>query len=145
MMPNDNAYGSWPRSGEIDIMEHVGAEPTMISHAVHTVAASGGRSWSKRVYYDDVEGNFHTYTFEWVNDYYNGNDAFLFYVDGKLSIIKDQNNFDISTYEDWPFDQNFFVILNLAVGGTWGGAIDDNIFKTPLQMKVDYVRVYTQN
>ena len=143
MMPNDNAYGSWPRSGEIDIMEHVGSDPTMISHALHTQSASGGRSWSKRGYYDNVEGSFHTYTLEWVNDYYNGNDAFLFYVDDTLVIIKDQNNYGISTYEDWPFDQDFFVILNLAIGGTWGGTIDDNIFKSLVQMKVDYVRVYT--
>lgn len=145
MMPNSSVYGAWPRSGEIDIMEHTGSQPTMISHALHTQNGSGGRSWSKKVYYDNVENNFHTYTLEWVNDYYNGNDAFLFYVDGNLSIIKDQTDYNISTYADWPFDQDFYVILNLAIGGTWGGTIDDNIFNSPVQMKIDYLRIYEQN
>lgn len=142
MMPNKSVYGGWPRSGEIDIMEHVGKEPTMISHALHTRASSAGTCWDKRVYYDNVENNFHVYTLEWIDDYYNGNDAFIFYVDGIQSIIKDQRDYKTSTWEDWPFDQDFFVILNLAIGGSWGGNIDDSIFNNPVQMKVDYVRVY---
>ncbi len=142
LMPNKSSYGTWPRSGEIDIMEHVGSQPTMISHAIHTQQASGGRSWSSKGYYNNVENDFHTYAVEWIDDYNNGNDALIFYVDGVQTAIKNQGNYVTSTYVDWPFDQDFFVILNLAIGGTWGGTIDDAIFANPVEMKVDWVRMY---
>lgn len=144
LMPNKSRYGTWPRSGEIDIMEHVGSEPTMISHAVHTQQASGGTSWSSKGYYDNVENNFHTYAVEWVEDYHNGNDALIFYVDGVQTTVKNQGNYVTSTYFDWPFNEDFFIILNLAMGGSWGGRIDDSIFDNKVEMKVDYVKVYQQ-
>jgi beta-glucanase (GH16 family) len=142
MMPNKSVYGGWPRSGEIDIMEHIGSDPRMISHAVHTQQASGGRCWSSRGYYDDVENDFHTYAIEWIKEYQSGNDAIIFYVDGVQSALKNQGNYLTGTYSDWPFDQDFYVILNLAVGGTMGGNVDNRIFDNPVQMKVDYVRIY---
>ena len=144
MMPNKSVYGYWPRSGEIDIMEHVGSQPTMISNAVHTQQASGGNSWSNRVYYNDAENNFHVYAIEWVDNYNNGNDAIIFYVDGVQTAIKNQGNYLTSTYSDWPFDKDFYVILNLAIGGNWGGTINDNIFNNKVQMLVDYVKMYKQ-
>jgi beta-glucanase (GH16 family) len=144
MMPNKSAYGGWPRSGEVDIMEHVGSQPTMISHAIHTQQANGGRSWSSRGYYENAENEFHTYAVEWIDDYNNGNDAFIFYVDGVRTANVNQGNHMTSTYSDWPFDKDFYVILNLAIGGTWGGTIDDAIFSDKLVMKVDYVRMYRQ-
>src|SRR5690606_19762741 len=142
LMPNKSSYGTWPRSGEIDIMEHVGSQPTMISHAIHTQQASGGRSWSSKGYYENVENNFHTYAVEWIDDYNNGNDALIFYVDGVQTAVKNQGNYVTSTYVDWPFDKDFFIILNLALGGTWGGTIDDAIFANPVEMKVDWIRMY---
>ncbi|MDR0798407.1 MAG: family 16 glycosylhydrolase [Dysgonamonadaceae bacterium] len=140
LMPTKSEYGGWPMSGEIDIMEHVGSDPRMISHAVHTGQYSGGNAWDYQIRQDNVENNYHIYAIEWIDNYQNGNDAILFYVDGKLSTIKDQGNYATSKSSDWPFDKNFYVILNLAIGGTWGGTIDDSIF--PVQMKVDYVRIY---
>ncbi len=142
MMPTKSIYDTWPRSGEIDIMEHVGSDPDMISHALHTLAASGGSCWDKRTYPGNVENVFHIYTVEWVEKYHNGNDALMFYIDNELIATKDQVHWSVSTSRDWPFDQDFFVILNVAIGGTWGGTIDDSIFNSPVQMKVDYVRVY---
>lgn len=142
MMPNDNAYGGWPRSGEIDIMEHVGSDPTMISHAFHTKNknTSTGTNWGRKTYINGVEGNFHTYTLEWEEDYLDGQDAFIFYVDGNQTAINVADK-DI-TWEDWPFNKDFYIILNLAMGGSWGGTIDDSIFDNPVEMKVDWVRVY---
>lgn len=142
LMPNDSEYGGWPRSGEIDIMEHVGSDPRMISHAYHTKKnnTSTGTNWSQKYYKDDVEGFFHTYTLEWEEDYLDGRDAFLFYVDGERTAIKVEP--EESTWEDWPFDKDFYMILNLAIGGSWGGTIDDSIFENPVEMKVDWVKVY---
>ncbi len=142
MMPNNSEYGTWPRSGEIDIMEHEGGQPTMISHAVHTQQANAGRAWSSKGYYENVENAFHTYAVEWINDYNNGNDALIFYVDGGQTAINNQGNHATSTYADWPFDKDFYIILNLALGGSWGGTIDDSIFADKVLMKIDYVRVY---
>jgi beta-glucanase (GH16 family) len=143
MMPNKSVFGGWPRSGEIDIMEHIGSDPQMISHAVHTQQASGGRCWSSRGYYDNVENDFHTYAIEWIKEYQNGNDAIIFYVDGVQTAIKNQGNYLTSTYSDWPFNEDFYVILNLAIGGGMGGTVNNQIFDNPVQMKVDYVRMYT--
>lgn len=142
LMPNDNEYGGWPRSGEIDIMEHVGSDPRMISHAYHTKNnnTSNGTNWGSKIYKDDVEGHFHTYTLEWEEDYLDGRDAFIFYVDGQQSAIRIQP--EGATWEDWPFDKDFYIILNLAMGGSWGGPIDDSIFDNAVEMKVDWVRVY---
>lgn len=142
MMPNNSVYGTWPSSGEIDIMEHIGSDPTMISHALHTRNAYGAAGWHKRVYLENVENHFHTYSIEWEDNYGGkGKDAILFYVDGVLSDIKYQQQYN-STYQDWPFDQEFFIILNVAIGGNLGGSVDDSIFNSPIQMKVDWIRVY---
>lgn len=146
MMPNKSVYGNWPRSGEIDIMEHVGSDPTMISHALHTQNANMNGypaiNWSARKYFttDPVENAFHTYAIEWIERYYNGGDAIIFYIDGVQTAIKYQNNWQTSTSADWPFNIDFFAILNLALGGSFGGTIDDGIF--PVEMKVDWVRMY---
>ena len=139
MMPESNVYGGWPRSGEIDIMEHIGSDPTMISHAVHTCNKNGnlGNNWFYKKDIDGVENNFHTYSIIWENT------KIMFYIDDVKSTTLFRNM--VQDYKDWPFDQNFYVILNLALGGTMGGTIDDNIFNNPVEMKVDYVRLYQDN
>lgn len=142
MMPNDDIYGVWPRSGEIDIMEHVGSDTRMISHALHTKNNNMGsnNNWSQKAYIDDAEDVYHVYALEWIEKYYNGVDAILFYIDGVQTGIKYQTVWTKSTWEDWPFDKDFFAILNLAIGGSWGGDIDDSIF--PVTMDVDWIRAY---
>lgn len=136
MMSENNEYGTWPNSGEIDIMEHIGSDPTMISHAVHTANKNGsrGNNWYRRVYRDNVENNFHVYTLVW------GPDEMKFIVDDVESTTLYRNFAE--DYHGWPFDINFYAILNLAMGGTMGGAIDDNIFNGAVEMKIDYVRMY---
>lgn len=136
MMPENNIYGTWPRSGEIDIMEHIGSDPRMTSHAVHTYYKNGslGNNWYNRQYKDSMENKFHVYALEWDAD------MMKFYIDGVKSTSLYRNFTE--DYRGWPFDHEFYVILNLAIGGTMGGTIDDAIFNNPVELKVDYVRMY---
>ena len=142
MMPNNSVYGGWPKSGEIDIVEHVGSDPRMVSNAYHTKNhnTSNGTNWGRRTYHDDVEGSFHTYGLVWEEDYLDGRPALIFTFDGDTTAFRvKEENWD---WQDWPFDKDFYIILNLALGGTWGGTIDDAIFENPVEMKIDWVRVY---
>jgi beta-glucanase (GH16 family) len=136
-------YGSWPLCGEIDILEHIGSQTTMISHAVHTSLKNGGKgnNWYFRTYLNNIEDNYHTYAIEWEKATSNGDDCISFFVDGVKSTTLWQQHVN-STVSDWPFNKDFFIILNLAIGGTMGGTVDDAIFNNPVMMKVDYVRVY---
>ncbi|NDW08729.1 family 16 glycosylhydrolase [Dysgonomonas sp. 520] len=133
--------GGWPGCGEIDIMEHVGKEPTMISHALHTANRNGmnGKNWNSKDYFQGVEGSFHTYGVEWIEKEDRGFDCIKFFVDGVETATCFQG---IDNRADWPFNNEFFLILNVAIGGSWGGTVDDSIFDKPVQMKVDWVKVY---
>ncbi len=140
MMPTFSRYGGWPDSGEIDIMEHVGYAENVLHGTVHTEAFNhqigtqkGGTTYS----YDDVTTEFHTYKIEWLPD------KIKFFVDNVNYYTFIPSSFSTCpTTEEWPFDDNFFLILNIAIGGDWGGAmgVDDIIF--PTSMLVDFVRVY---
>jgi beta-glucanase (GH16 family) len=134
---------SWPTCGEVDVMEHIGSDPTMISHAVHTYEKNGqrGNNWSFRKYINNVEGNYHTYAIEWEKQANEGDDCIRFYIDGLLSSTLWEQQVG-STVKNWPFKSNFFFIFNVAVGGNMGGSVDDAIFDVPVLMKVDYIRVY---
>ena len=133
----------WPLCGEIDIMEHIGSQPTMISHATHTSEKNGsrGNNWYNRQTRTGVEGNFHTYAIEWEQKYNEGDDNISFYIDGVKSTTVWEPHVN-ATVQQWPFKDDQFIILNLALGGTMGGTINDAIFDNPVIMKVDYVRVY---
>lgn len=140
-------YGGWPTCGEIDIMEHVGSNPTMISHALHTRKKNGsnGTNWSYRATVENVEGEFHIYGIEWLKDYELQRDAIRFYIDDEVSTIQYEPTAE-PDFEQWPFNDAFYIILNLAIGGTMGGSINTDIFadpeNNPVLMKVDWVRVY---
>lgn len=135
MLPENWEYGGWPASGEIDIMEHVGHEPLSIYATAHTGAYNhmDGTQNTDTLKVPDAEETFHEYSIEWTPE------QIRWYVDDQL--YSTFNN-EHKTYQEWPFDQPFHLILNIAVGGNWGGArgVDENIW--PQQMMVDYVRVY---
>lgn len=139
MMPQNSEYGAWPRSGEIDIMEHVGSKPDMISFAVHTRNQNGssGNNWHNQITLGNVEHEFHTYSIEWLED------RIVFNVDDVKQVTY-WNNL-LGDYKFWPFDKEFYVILNLALGGLMGGPIDATIFDSDIEMEVDYVRIYQKN
>lgn len=134
----------WASCGEIDIMEHIGNNPTMVSFALHTKFKNGskGNNWNSRTYMDGIEGTFHTYGIEWQEEAYSGRDKISFTIDGVeyASSMEDVSTMDDNFY--WPFNKEHFLILNLAMGGNMGGTINDAIFQNSVIMKVDWVRVY---
>lgn len=136
---------SWPLCGEIDIMEHVGKTPDKVTHALHTLNANGnnGRNWNASTPLAEAEGHWNTYGLlrEPESDQENG--RITFYVNGEPSTWKFQPR--MADEAEWPFDNYFYVILNLAIGGTMGGTVDDAIFDNEVLMKVDYVRMWTKS
>ena len=136
MLPSDNAYGNWPKSGEIDIMEHVGYDPNKVHISVHTEAYNHLINTEKTSSKDlpTAISEFHKYRVDWTPYSVRG-----FVDDVQIFEFINKN----TGYSSWPFNKKFFLILNIAVGGNWGGAqgVDDGIF--PTKMEVDYVRVYS--
>ena len=141
MLPTDWVYGGWPASGEIDIMEHVGCDLNWVKGSVHTEdcnwndgcpnQSAGGNGQDQFV--PGVSDNFNIYSIEWSTS------NIRFFV----------NNVHYWTFTNigtgpgmWPFDQDFHIILNLAIGGSWGGICEIDNSSFPQKMKVDFVRVY---
>ncbi len=139
MLPNTirTKAEKWPNCGEVDIMEEVGKDPDVIHSSMH----SGMYNFLKNnqyTHFGKVPGasdSFHLYGIEWTPK------TVKFFIDNKLfyEATKGENGKD-TTNAGWPYDKPYFLILNLALGGNWGGTIDDTIF--PTTMEVDYVRVY---
>jgi beta-glucanase (GH16 family) len=127
----------WPDDGEIDIMEHVGFDPGVVHATAHTAAYNHARGNQRtaQVSVPDACGEFHRYQMHWTAS--------------RITVGVDDRNFyqyssDGSGNDEWPFESPQYLILNVAVGGDWGGqrGVDDSIF--PVEMHVDYVRVYQQ-
>lgn len=143
MLPEKDKYGGWAASGEIDIMEAWGSRPNVVAGTIHY-----GETWPNNRYtgkeYVLPEGQgintWHTYAVEWEPG------EIRWYVDGVLYqtqnawYAKNQNN-PINFSYPAPFDQNFYLIMNLAVGGHFDGDPDETT-TFPQQMEIDYVRVY---
>lgn len=136
MLSTDWKYGGWPESGEIDIMEHVGYDPGVVHGTIHTESYNHIKGTQKegKLTIKDAMETFHVYSIDWSENKMD------FYIDDTLyhTVTRDPND----DFRGWPFDQRFHLILNLAVGGNWGGkeGIDDSIW--PQRMEIDYVRVY---
>jgi beta-glucanase (GH16 family) len=135
MLPTKWEYGGWPKSGEIDIMENVGYMPDSLFGTIHTGAYNGtkGTQRTKGVSISDLATAFHTYAMEWTPK------AISFFIDGKSYHVFPNEG---SGSDAWPYDKEFHLLLNVAVGGNWGGkfGVAENIF--PQKMEIDYVRVY---
>lgn len=136
MLPTDWRYGGWPASGEIDIMEHVGHDAGVIHGTIHTEAYNHLKGTQKegKVTIRDAQDAFHLYAVDWTENKMD------FFVDDSLyhTVTRDPKD----DYKGWPFDQRFYLILNIAVGGNWGGqqGVDPTIW--PQKMEIDYVRVF---
>jgi beta-glucanase (GH16 family) len=138
MLPTDWTYGGWPASGEIDIMEHVGYDPNVIHGSIHTQAYNHtiGTQKTAQLKIPTATTQFHLYAIEWFADHID------FYIDSyKYFTFNNENK----GWQYWPFDKRFHLILNLAVGGNWGGVQGVDINAFPAQMEIDYVRVYKKN
>ncbi len=133
---NRNEVG-WPESGEIDIMEHVGFNKDSIFGTVHSKAYNHTKNTEKgkSIFIDKPYEKFHVFALEWTPEKID-----FILNDEIYNTFKNENK----TTAEWPFDQKFHLILNVAVGGMLGGqkGIDDSVF--PQQMVVDYVRVFQE-
>lgn len=127
MLGNNISTAGWPDCGEIDIMEHRANELNKIYGTVHYPGHSGSNGVGSTLTISNATTEFHIYSLEW------GATAIKFYVDGQLFETVANNT-------SMPFNQNFFIILNVAMGGNFGGTIDPAF--TSGTMEVDYVRVY---
>jgi beta-glucanase (GH16 family) len=132
MLGNDIDSLKWPACGEIDIMEYAGKEPGYIHTSLHTPSSFGNPYNTRKTFVDGIEEGFHIYKVNWTQD------RIEFYIDEGLVYsfspkLKDNTN--------WPFNKPFYVILNMAIGGNFGGPeVDDSIF--PKEFKIDYVKIY---
>lgn len=128
---------NWPDDGEIDIMEHVGYNPHFIHATVHTKKYNHiiHTQRTDTVIVDNAFEQFHVYGVEW------NEELLRISIDGIVYFTYPNRK---EGYEAWPFDNKMHLILNVAVGGNWGGAkgVDENIW--PRRMEVDYVRVYSE-
>ena len=133
MMPVN--FKSWPADGEIDIMEEVGYHPDYVSSSLHANAHvhSNSTQVTHEMKCAGAEGEFHTYAILWTAK------NITTYVDGKVQLSYDNRGLG---RDDWPYDDPFYVILNLAWGGDWGGAQGVDESALPCTMEVDYVRVF---
>ena len=135
MLPSKWEYGVWPHSGEIDIMENVGYWPDSLFGSIHTGSFNGmkGTQKTQSVVIKDLSKVFHEYGIEWTST------SISFFVDNvKYETFENDNKGS----EDWPFDKQFHLLMNIAVGGNWGGKFGINEVIFPQRMEVDYVHVY---
>ncbi len=135
MLPTDRIYGGWPDSGEIDIMENVGFDTDTIVGSIHTKSYNHikGTQKSMRISCPLSYNEFQIYALEW-----DENEIRLYLNDFHYFTFKNEK----SGPNEWPFDSKFHLILNLAIGGNWGGmkGLDTSLF--PHKMEIDYVRVF---
>lgn len=144
MLPTDWEYGGWPTSGEIDIMEYVGYQNNVIHGTIHTglynhmLNTQVGKSFTVQT----AEEEFHVYEMEWepgiIILYVDGIEYARFEYDNEKSVNEE-------SFEAWPFDKDFHLLLNLAIGGNWGGAQGVDPTLDNQEFVVDYVRVYQKD
>ena len=125
----------WPDDGELDIMEEVGFNPNVIYGTAHNKTYNGAQGTQKgsSIQVGDAQDSFHVYSIEWTDT------QITWFVDSTQYYTYIPPDYGFSA---WPYISDFYLILNIAIGGTWGGqqGVDDSIF--PQQMLIDYVRVY---
>ena len=139
MMGDDIGTVNWPKCGEIDIMENIGKEPTLVHGTIHGPGYSGDKGPTAPFALPDnarFADDFHIYAVEWEPK------AIRFYVDDHLYSNRTPN--DIPKDARWVYDHPFFMLLNVAIGGSWPGSPDATT-QLPQTMLVDYVRVYKRN
>ncbi|RYG49469.1 glycoside hydrolase family 16 protein [bacterium] len=128
----------WPKCGEIDLMENVGYDPNKVHFNIHTQAYNHMKGTGKGTNFEvpDAFKEFHDYALEWFPDRLD------FYFDGekKFTYAKEAG----ATEDQWPYDKPQYLILNLAIGGAWGGqqGVDESIY--PAKYEIEHVRIYKQ-
>jgi len=127
MLGSNIATVSWPACGEMDIVEHRGSELNKIFGTLHYPGRAGGNADGSTKVIADATTEFHIYTLDWTSE------SIKIYVDNQLFHT-------VANSVNMPFNHNFFLLLNVAIGGNFAGAVDPTI--TNATMEVDYIRVY---
>lgn len=132
MLGADITEVGWPKCGEIDILEYIGRDPNHAFFSLHTEDSHGNTINSKRTKIENIEKGFHIYEMEWTAE------SISFYVDGKHQYTFSPKD---KTEAIWPYNKDFYFIINTAVGGNFGGQdIDGTIF--PQDFVIDYIKVF---
>lgn len=127
---------NWPMSGEIDIMEYVGNKPLEVLNTVHYADRNNNHTFVGQPWPHPNDFNFHIYAMEW------NENKITWFVDGTETYSVKRTMEPL--VHTWPFDAEFHILLNTAVGGNLGGTVDATSLLTPKYMEVDYVRVYQE-
>lgn len=139
LMPEESIYGDWPKSGEIDVMEHLNSD-SIIYQTMHSYYIEALKHLKDPDYVHTTAfkvGQFNIYGMEWYPDRID------FFVNGKKTFSYPKMTKD-TTGSQWPFNQPFYIILDQALGGEqlWLGAVDENAL--PARLVLDWIRVYQQ-
>ncbi len=129
-----NNGNGWPKCGEIDLMEHLGRLENNVHFSLHSKNYNHlkGNNIHFHQYIDGLTDDYHKYEMKWTKE------GFSFYVDNKLlTTINKEPNY---TKDDWPFDDYFYLIINLAVGGNWGGEVKED--DLPFTFSIKSIEVY---
>lgn len=135
MLGNNIDEVGWPACGEIDIMEYVGFSPDTVHSTVHTPAGFAGNGDGNHMQLNTCEETFHTYGLIWTPE------KMIFYVDEPEKVVHEYAPTP-KNIKNWPYTNPAYLIINTAIGGTWGGlhGVDNTIF--PQKMEIDHVKVY---
>lgn len=144
MLGKDISLVGWPTCGEIDIMEHVGKNPGNIISALHDPASHGNTQNKGNIFVGTTDSEFHTYAMKWTTD------SISFMVDGEMHYSYSPA---VRNEQNWPYDDEFFIIMNIAIGGNLGSdpkfetkGLKDGIDPalSSAVMEIDYVRFYQE-
>lgn len=137
MMPKDSVYGFWPKSGEIDIMEYSGNVPDELIYALHTETHNHRtkNEYVTRIQVPNINNDFHKFSLLWEED------KIVYYLDDQ-EVVRYERGKDGKdpTHKGWPFTEEFYIILNLAIGGWMGGKVDYDAF--PQKFIIKDLKVY---
>lgn len=150
MMPQDNAYGGWPTSGEIDVLETVGQNPQLVQGSTHSGPTPGQQNTQTRTFAQSglmpsgfATTDFHTYSLQWDKGTAGRPATLKWFVDGTLYQTQ-QGGWTVpggAASTDAPFDKPFYLIFNVAVGGDYVGT--PNLAAGSYEMQIDYARAYS--
>lgn len=139
MLSENTPYGTWPASGEIDIMENVGYDPNTVHGTIHSAAYNhmdglppGAPQVSNNIQIPNLHMSWNVYSVVWTPD------SILMEANGITYMRSGRHG----TWREWPFNHDFYLILNVAIGGSWGGQRGIDTLAFPARMEVDFVRVY---
>lgn len=131
MLGNDIDENTWPGCGEIDIMEYAGSRPGVIHTSLHSPSSFGETINTRKTSFENIEEGFHIYKMKWTKHYIK------FFIDGEEVYTY---NPEVKNEKTWPFNKPFYLLVNLAVGGKFGGhEIDNSVF--PSEFVIDYIKI----